>query len=69
VEVKFHAFLISELGEDDWSASYFGCIIPGERDPVPTGQETMWPSELFWMWDSEWKTLAPAREHTGQSLY
>jgi hypothetical protein len=33
VEVQLHAFLSTELGGGEWSASFPGCSTPGVRTP------------------------------------
>jgi hypothetical protein len=40
-----HVFFTSAQVGDEWSASHPGRFIPGERAPVPIGQEAGWGSE------------------------
>jgi hypothetical protein len=48
VEVWLHAFYISALDEDEWSASRPGRLTHRWRAPVSIGQEAGWASEPFW---------------------
>jgi hypothetical protein len=49
MEVKLHTFYTLALGWCKSSDSWSSCFIPEERAPVPTGQETGWDLEPFWM--------------------
>jgi hypothetical protein len=52
-------FLTSALDGGEWPASHPGHFTPGERFPVPIGQEGGWASEPVWtLWRKE-KSLAP----------
>jgi hypothetical protein len=45
VETQLYAFLTSALDGGEWSASRPGGFTPGEKAPVPIGEEAVWVLE------------------------
>jgi hypothetical protein len=63
--IKYHGMKVYQVEEQlrvsESLVSRSGHFTPGERAPVPTGQEAGWAPEPVWMLLRKEKSLAPAR--------